>query len=113
MARAISSLLLGGNRRTASSAWSKSLVMVNNVPSADPKWKLRKSLDSDFLPGVECAAARRTRRRVISCAAGHPAAALPHQVPENHSERNFIMKSVVITGASTGIGWATAKLLLD
>src|SRR6478609_9705867 len=24
-----------------------------------------------------------------------------------------IMKSVVITGASTGIGWATAKLLLD
>ena len=23
------------------------------------------------------------------------------------------MKSVVITGASTGIGWATAKLLLD
>jgi NAD(P)-dependent dehydrogenase (short-subunit alcohol dehydrogenase family) len=34
-------------------------------------------------------------------------------VPENHSERNFIMQSVVITGASTGIGWATAKLLLD
>jgi NAD(P)-dependent dehydrogenase (short-subunit alcohol dehydrogenase family) len=24
-----------------------------------------------------------------------------------------ILKSVVITGASTGIGWATAKLLLD
>jgi NAD(P)-dependent dehydrogenase (short-subunit alcohol dehydrogenase family) len=24
-----------------------------------------------------------------------------------------IMQSVVITGASTGIGWATAKLLLD
>ena len=23
------------------------------------------------------------------------------------------MRSVVITGASTGIGWATAKLLLD
>jgi NAD(P)-dependent dehydrogenase (short-subunit alcohol dehydrogenase family) len=23
------------------------------------------------------------------------------------------MKSVVITGASTGIGWATAKLLLE
>jgi NAD(P)-dependent dehydrogenase (short-subunit alcohol dehydrogenase family) len=25
----------------------------------------------------------------------------------------FEMQSVVITGASTGIGWATAKLLLD
>src|SRR6267154_1997399 len=34
-------------------------------------------------------------------------------MPENHSERNFVMKSVVITGASTGIGWATARLLLD
>jgi NAD(P)-dependent dehydrogenase (short-subunit alcohol dehydrogenase family) len=34
-------------------------------------------------------------------------------VLENRPERNFIMKSVVITGASTGIGWATAKLLLD
>ena len=28
-------------------------------------------------------------------------------------ERETFMKSVVITGASTGIGWATAKLLLD
>jgi len=27
--------------------------------------------------------------------------------------RNLAMKSVIITGASTGIGWATAKLLLD
>jgi NAD(P)-dependent dehydrogenase (short-subunit alcohol dehydrogenase family) len=34
-------------------------------------------------------------------------------VLENRPEGNFIMKSVVITGASTGIGWATAKLLLD
>src|SRR3954449_8468332 len=32
---------------------------------------------------------------------------------ENRSERNSVMRSVVITGASTGIGWATAKLLLD
>src|SRR3954449_2190780 len=31
---------------------------------------------------------------------------------ENRSERNSVMRSVVITGASTGIGWATAKLLL-
>jgi NAD(P)-dependent dehydrogenase (short-subunit alcohol dehydrogenase family) len=28
-------------------------------------------------------------------------------------EENLAMKSVVITGASTGIGWATARLLLD
>src|SRR5438552_16675141 len=28
-------------------------------------------------------------------------------------EGEAIMKSVVVTGASTGIGWATAKLLLD
>jgi NAD(P)-dependent dehydrogenase (short-subunit alcohol dehydrogenase family) len=34
-------------------------------------------------------------------------------VPENRWEKNSAMKSVVITGASTGIGWATAKLLLD
>jgi NAD(P)-dependent dehydrogenase (short-subunit alcohol dehydrogenase family) len=34
-------------------------------------------------------------------------------VPENRWEKNFAMKSVVITGASTGIGWATAKLLLE
>jgi hypothetical protein len=34
-------------------------------------------------------------------------------VLENRPEGNFIMKSVVITGASTGIGWAAAKLLLD
>src|SRR6266403_5723684 len=39
--------------------------------------------------------------------------AVPRRAPENHSERNFIMQSVVITGASTGIGWATAKLLLE
>jgi NAD(P)-dependent dehydrogenase (short-subunit alcohol dehydrogenase family) len=32
---------------------------------------------------------------------------------ENRWERNFVMRSVVITGASTGIGWAAAKLLLD
>src|SRR5882724_7735223 len=31
---------------------------------------------------------------------------------ENRWERNFVMRSVVITGASTGIGWAAAKLLL-
>jgi NAD(P)-dependent dehydrogenase (short-subunit alcohol dehydrogenase family) len=34
-------------------------------------------------------------------------------VPENRWEKNSAMKSVVITGASTGIGWATAKLLLE
>src|SRR6201981_2562057 len=33
-------------------------------------------------------------------------------MPENRWERNSLMRSVVITGASTGIGWATAKLLL-
>src|ERR1700752_3174519 len=30
-----------------------------------------------------------------------------------YERRELIMESVVITGASTGIGWATAKLLLD
>src|SRR5882757_9165769 len=34
-------------------------------------------------------------------------------MPENRWKRNSFMRSVVITGASTGIGWATAKLLLD
>src|SRR5438128_6247688 len=34
-------------------------------------------------------------------------------MPENRWKRNSAMRSVVITGASTGIGWATAKLLLD
>jgi NAD(P)-dependent dehydrogenase (short-subunit alcohol dehydrogenase family) len=34
-------------------------------------------------------------------------------MPDNRRERNSSMKSVVITGASTGIGWAAAKLLLD
>jgi NAD(P)-dependent dehydrogenase (short-subunit alcohol dehydrogenase family) len=29
------------------------------------------------------------------------------------AKRNVVMKSVVITGASTGIGWAAAKLLLE
>src|SRR5262245_20603635 len=35
--------------------------------------------------------------------------------PRNNGSRGerSIMKSVVVTGASTGIGWATAKLLLD
>src|SRR6266404_723335 len=32
---------------------------------------------------------------------------------ENRWERNSVMRSVVITGASTGIGWAAAKLLVD
>src|SRR6266576_5976244 len=32
---------------------------------------------------------------------------------EGRRERYFVMKSVVITGASTGIGWAAAKLLLE
>src|ERR1700716_563356 len=31
-------------------------------------------------------------------------------MPDNRRERNSNMKSVVITGASTGIGWAPAKL---
>src|SRR6202140_510301 len=30
-----------------------------------------------------------------------------------YERRESTMQSVVITGASTGIGWATAKLLLD
>src|SRR5438445_12688631 len=34
-------------------------------------------------------------------------------MPENRWERNSLMRSVVITGACTGIGWASAKLLLD
>src|SRR3979490_507177 len=34
-------------------------------------------------------------------------------MPDNRRERNSNMKSVVITGASTGIGWAAAKLLLE
>src|SRR4030081_532715 len=32
---------------------------------------------------------------------------------EGRRERNFAMKSVVITGASTGIGWGAAKLQLE
>jgi NAD(P)-dependent dehydrogenase (short-subunit alcohol dehydrogenase family) len=35
-------------------------------------------------------------------------------MPENRRAQGILhMRSVVITGASTGIGWATAKLLLD
>jgi NADP-dependent 3-hydroxy acid dehydrogenase YdfG len=41
-----------------------------------------------------------------------------HTCAIEHADMNAIkgepiMKSVVITGASTGIGWAAAKLLLD
>src|SRR4030081_3864855 len=34
-------------------------------------------------------------------------------MPDNRRERNSNMKSVVMPGASTGIGWPAAKLLLE
>src|ERR1700676_5302282 len=44
MACAISSWLLGGNRRTASSALSKSLVIANNMPFAGQNGRASKIL---------------------------------------------------------------------
>jgi len=52
-----------------------------------------------------------TRRRSIRSAV-HCAFSLAAYI-KPASQGQIIMKSVVITGASTGIGWASAKLLLD
>ena len=50
---------------------------------------------------------------MISCAAEREGWFFLAKCRTTAAKRKFIMRSVVITGASTGIGWAAAKLLIE
>src|SRR5207244_3844583 len=66
-------------------------------------------------PDTNAPAGERCQRKVVNAAfssALHLQKPAPVQTCVRH-HGEAIMKSVVVTGASTGIGWATAKLLLD